>query len=268
MPLNMESKELVTVKEQDYLDQDPPLRGQSYVCMSFVSPEDTLQRKELFTVHKFLEHLSGDLDVLLGNLKDKFEGDDAIKEMVSSLREKYAYMWKLEELGAEYDFYRHSKQLELDKEFNVKNDFQTSVRGIKIRGVYEDMQEAISRAKAIKRFDDKFHVYIAQMGCWCPWSPNPDDVAEHEYAETHLNTLVKKYKENQTKKDQLYDDRKKQMMQNIFERNKELTRRSDPPVVMERVYDEGESSGTVAESITTTAPVVEVVEEPETTAAV
>jgi hypothetical protein len=34
--------------------------------------------------------------------------------------------------------------------------------------------------------DNKFNVYV-QGGCWCPWSPNPDDITDQEYAETNLN---------------------------------------------------------------------------------
>ena len=34
-----------------------------------------------------------------------------------------------------------------------------------------------------------------------PWDPNPLKIDNQEYAEQELNTLVKKYKENQEKKD-------------------------------------------------------------------
>ena len=29
--------------ETDYLDIDPPINGQNYVCLSFVSPEDIIE---------------------------------------------------------------------------------------------------------------------------------------------------------------------------------------------------------------------------------
>ena len=42
----------VPTKEVDYLDEDKPLRGQNYVCLSFLSPEDVLNNKEVF----YFEH--------------------------------------------------------------------------------------------------------------------------------------------------------------------------------------------------------------------
>jgi len=73
------------------------------------------------------------------------------------------------------------------------------------------MKEAELRAKVLKKMDDKFHVYVAQVGCWCPWNPNPDDIDVQEYAEDHLNTLVKNYKDNQDKKDEFFQMRKREL---------------------------------------------------------
>jgi hypothetical protein len=46
------------------------------------------------------------------------------------------------------------------------------------------------------------------VGCWCPWSPNPEDLENQEYSETQLNTIMKKYKENQENRDVFYTERK------------------------------------------------------------
>lgn len=46
------------------------------------------------------------------------------------------------------------------------------------------------------------------MGCWCPWSPNPDCLENQEYAETQLNTLMKEYKKNMNDKDVVFEARK------------------------------------------------------------
>jgi hypothetical protein len=63
----------------------------------------------------------------------------------------------------------------------------------------------------LKKLDGKFHVYVAEVGCWCPWSPNPEDVQEQEFAETQLNTMMKHYKDNQVKKDIYYEERKREL---------------------------------------------------------
>ncbi len=44
-----DSKEYV-----DLLDEDKPISGQKYVCLSFISPEDHIKNKNLFYFEKFL----------------------------------------------------------------------------------------------------------------------------------------------------------------------------------------------------------------------
>ena len=83
------------------------------------------------------------------------------------------------------------------------------MRGIKVRGVFDTIEEARNRSEFLKRFDDKFNIYIAQVGCWCPWSPNPDALENQEYSETQLNTLMKQYKQNMEEKDTVFDERKR-----------------------------------------------------------
>ena len=39
----------------DYLDEDRPIPGQKYVCLSFVSPEKVLEDKKLFNLYKFMK---------------------------------------------------------------------------------------------------------------------------------------------------------------------------------------------------------------------
>ena len=66
----------------------------------------------------------------------------------------------------------------------------------------------LNRSEFIKKIDNKFNIYIAQVGCWCPWSPNPDCLENQEYAETQLNTLMKEYKKNMNDKDIVFENRK------------------------------------------------------------
>ena len=86
------------------------------------------------------------------------------------------------------------------------------MRGIKIRGVFDTIEEAKNRSEFLKKIDNKFDIFIAQVGCWCPWSPNPNDLQNQEYAETQLNTLMKQYKDNMDSKDELFEQRKTNLM--------------------------------------------------------
>lgn len=203
-----------SVKECDYLDQDPSLRGQSYVCVSFISPEDAIKQKEVFNFHKFTQAFAKDLSELFSNVKNKFKEDKETLEMFNSLQERYDYLFSVDNLEEAYKFFKDNNADALETEYTTKNGFQTSIRGFKVRGSYASIEEAKNRAQAIRKFDKNFNVYIAEVGCWCPWSPNPDDISDQEYTETQLNTLMKQYKQNQEDKDAHYRIRQQDMIGN------------------------------------------------------
>lgn len=208
LDITKNKNDLVSVREMDFLEQDPPLRGQNYVCLSFVSPEDVIKRKEVFMFEEFLKSFSDDVCDWFGNMTAKYPAE---KETIDSLKERYSYIFDRNRLSDEFDFFRRVNSSKLEDEYYKQNDFQTSIRGLKVRGVFDTLREAEVRAQVLKRVDDKFSVYVAQVGCWCPWSPNPDDITDQEYAETHLNTMMKKYKENQDKRDSFYLERKRDL---------------------------------------------------------
>lgn len=196
---------LVSTKEVDYLDEDKPLRGQNFVCLSFISPEDVLIDKEIFMFSKFTEAFSSQVTELLNGLKNKYPDDEGI---IETIRENHAHVFDVKELQDQYRFYKGLNNEVLERDFLKINDFKTSMRGIKVRGVFDTLKEAQTRAEVLKRMGDKFDIYVAQVGCWCPWSPNPEDLQDQEYAESTLNTLMKKYKENLQSKDEIYEQRK------------------------------------------------------------
>ena len=217
---------LVDVKTRDYLDQDPEIRGQRYVCLSFVSPEDVIKRKEVVFFKNFLGAFSKDVSELFDNIKTKFgsaEGNNdnsnnvaidaaSIVEMVDGLKQRYDYVFDETALGDEFEFYKQVNSAKLETEYLEANDFQTTIRGIKVRGAYDTVPEARNRAEQVKKLDPNFNVYVAEMGCWCPWSPNPEELQNVEYAEASLNTLMKKYKENQDEKNEHFRMRRDEMI--------------------------------------------------------
>ena len=205
------SNDLVSVQEEDFLEQDPPLRGQEYVCLSFLSPEDVLKRKDAFFFERFLQSFSDDMNDFFTKMTDKYTEE---KDLLDTIKERYRYIFDPKNIQQEFQFFSNSNSTNLESEFHKQANFQTSIRGIKVRGVFDSLKSAEIRAQVLKRIDDKFHVYVAQVGCWCPWSPNPDDVVEQEYAETQLNTLMKNYKENQDKKDMFFEERKRELQFN------------------------------------------------------
>jgi len=64
------------------------------------------------------------------------------------------------------------------------------------------------RAEVLKKMGDKFDIFVGQVGCWCPWSPNPQEMQDQQYTESHLNELMHQYQDNMSVRDQVFQDRK------------------------------------------------------------
>lgn len=199
----------VSVKEVDYLEADKPVRGQNYACVSFVSPESVLRDKHLFLLGRFLRGAGRDIERMLDSLAAKYPADVAL---VDTVRQNHDYLFDDARVADQYRYYLENRSADDEKEFHEQNNFQTTVRGFKVRGVYDTLREAEVRSEVLRRSGDKHAIFVCQIGMWCPWDPNPGDVAETEYAETQLNTLMKAYKEGQQLRDEEYEKRKAHAM--------------------------------------------------------
>jgi len=198
---------LVSTKEVDFLDEDKPIRNQNYCCLSFLSPEDILVNKENYYYSRFLVNFSRDMKTLLDNLLLKYPDSN---DLIETIKNNHNYIFDTKELDEQYKFFKSVHSDEIEKDFHRENNFTTSVRGIKVRGVFDTVEEAKQRCEFLKKVDNKFDIYIGQVGCWCPWSPNPNDLQDQEYSETQLNTLMKQYKKNMDDRDEVFDKRKQE----------------------------------------------------------
>ena len=215
----MASPKLIPVAQEDYLEQDPSIRGQKYVCLSFVSPEDAIKNKEAYFLQQYLTSFSSDLKRLFESTKQAFKENVAFVDALHGIQERHSHLFDGEKLNEEFEFYKASNSERLEGDYLEKNNFQTTIRGIKVRGSYETLKEAQIRAEVLKRKDGRFNVFIAEVGCWCPWSPNPEELQNQEYAETQLNTLVKNYNDNQHEKDEFFEQRKEDLKKKAIEEN-------------------------------------------------
>lgn len=177
-------------EEIDFLEVDRPIPGQNYVCLSFISPEKIIENKNMFTFYKFYLSMNEGSDMTFSQFKEKYE-----------------------------DFQEGNDSVQ--KEFDEICDFQTNVRGVKIRGVYDTQREANIRAQVLQKMDNAFHVYVGQIGYWLPWDPNPNDIQEQEYLNKDLNRLNKEYNKNQEKKDMFYEEQKREKKMAAIRENEE-----------------------------------------------
>ena len=87
----------------------------------------------------------------------------------------------------------------------MQNNFQTSVRGLKIRGSYSTQQEAELRCKLLREVDPNHNVYVGPVGMWMPWEPEAYKTGRVEYLEDELNQLM--HNKNEEKAKQEFDKR-------------------------------------------------------------
>jgi len=168
---------------EDYLEADKEIRGQNYVCLSFISPENVLKDKEMFKVHNFLQSIATEY-----NLEET-------------------------DILSKYKDYLFNEEQHLNKQFTEKNNFKTSVRGLKVRGTYDTIQEAEMRAKRLQKSDPNFNVFVGQVGFWLPWDPEPQTIEKENYLNDELNTLMSKYKENMDEREEIFNTRKRDLIE-------------------------------------------------------
>jgi len=230
---------------QVYLEADDEIRGQKYICLSFLSPEKVLAKKEIFFFSKFLEFYAMEYKVtatesfLMGKLKEiqsvlsdvelHLENGAADKktlvDQVSKARATLASTtaadleahvkanlsdFKTTTLQESYERYMLLHKTRLEDEFHKAGHFQTSIRGLKCRGVYGSYDQATARAQQLHKKDPYFNVYVAEMGAWLPWDPEPEEVPEQEYSNDQLNKLMGSYRENAAKRDAFFEEEKRQ----------------------------------------------------------
>lgn len=198
--------------EEDFLETDRQIPGQNYCCMSFVSPTKILKKKQLFLFSEFLKDL---VKVKTDESTEQFRERTDLMENIKNGKLDY------ESLNELYDGFVYRDGEVLEKFFYEENEFQTTVQGVKVRGVYDTLKEAEVRAKVLRKRDKNFHVYVGQVGYWLPWDPDPDNITKQEYQESQLNTLVKKYNENKEGRDDLYEQLKNEKLEKSRQKAKD-----------------------------------------------
>ena len=110
-----------------------------------------------------------------------------------------------------YDDFMFKNQTKLEEEFFTKNEFRTSIRGLKVRGVTGTHGEAVAMSKKLQRSDTIHNIFLGEVGKWLPWDPKPHQVADQEYAEDQLNTLMKRYKDNEEARDKFVSEQRQEL---------------------------------------------------------
>jgi hypothetical protein len=213
-------------KYVDVLSEDKPLNGQNFVCLSFISPEKVLKQKEEFFFQEFIKSYDKENSIkrfvnCLDWIAAKYELDinNLTNDFNEFLKEESVELFKTT-LSDDFKSFLDKNEDKLQEEFDQNNNFQTSVRGIKIRGSFEELEEAKLRAEILRETDPYNEIYVGEIGKWMPWEPDYYKTGQVEYLEPELNTLMQE-KDKQDKlaknkfEERIKDAKKKAIQENI-----------------------------------------------------
>ena len=222
----------VNPKYVDLLDEDKPIAGQKFACLSFISPEHIIKQREHFFFQKFVEHwdIHKSTDKFLQFLNFvsykygvKF---DKLTEDFQQFKESEKELIAKTDIVDDYKSFLDQNEERLEDEFGAKHEFQTSVRGLKVRGVFASQKEAELRCKMLREVDPNHDVFVGPVGLWVPFHPEAYKTGRVEYMEETLNQLMSDKKKNEEQAKTEFDKRVKEAKQKAIEENKVLAAKS------------------------------------------
>ena len=212
-------------KYVDMLEPDKPIANQNFVCMSFVSPEKILKQKEMFFFEEFLK--SWDFNKSMEkfiqflnfmSFKYNISFDEITKDFKEYVDEERENL-KKSSLDDDYKTYLDNNEENLQKKFDVAHNFQTSVRGVKVRGSYPTQEEAELRCKLLREIDPHHDVFVGPVGLWMPVDPEAYKTGRVEYLEEELNQLMHEKKKNEDNAKMAFEQRVKETKQKAIDEN-------------------------------------------------
>ena len=212
-------------KYVDLLEEDKPIAGQKFVCVSFCSPEKVLKEKAVFFFEEFLKkwefNKSMEKFVQFLNFvsyKYNLTFDDLSNDFKDYVKEEKESLIKAG-IEDEYKTFIDNNEDELQKQFDIAHNFQTNTRGLKIRGSYPTQEEAELRCKMLREIDPNHDVYVGPIGMWMPWDPEAYKTGRVEYMEEELNKLMSEKNKNESNAKSTFEQRVKETKQKAIEEN-------------------------------------------------
>jgi hypothetical protein len=215
----------VNSKYVDLLEEDKPISGQKFVCVSFCSPDKILKEKEIFYFEEFLKkwdfNKSMEKFVQFLNFvsfKYNISFDDVSNDFKDFVKEERDSLVK-SSMDDEFKTYIDNNEEELQKKFDIAHNFQTNTRGLKIRGSYPTQEEAELRCKMLREIDPNHDVFVGPIGMWMPWDPEAYKTGRVEYMEEELNQLMSEKNKNESNAKSAFEQRVKESKQKAIDEN-------------------------------------------------
>jgi hypothetical protein len=165
-------------------------------------------------------------DAICNDLKD-FVADEKLAMISASTVED------------DYKTFLDKTETKLEEKFLMENSFQTTVRGLKVRGVFPTIEEAELRCKMMRELDPNHDVYVGPVGMWMPWHPEAYKTGRVEYLEEELNKLMSEKIKNEDEAKSAFEERLRETKKAAIANNIEKAKKSGN-VLTQTVNDEGD----------------------------
>ena len=216
----------------DLLEEDKAISGQKFACLSFVSPEEIIKQRDHFFFEEFLKqwNYKKSVDVMLHfisfiSYKYNLTFEKVNEDFQDFLKTEHESIMKYN-VNDDFKTFIDTNEERLDVEFGEQHEFQTSVRGIKVRGVFASQKEAEMRCKLLREVDPNHDVYVGPVGMWVPFHPDAYKTGRVEYMEETLNQLMSEKKKNEDNAKKEFDKRVKEAKEKAIEENKKNAEKS------------------------------------------
>ena len=223
-------------KYVDLLDEDSAISGQKFVCLSFISPENEIKQRETFffqqyvnqwDMNKSLQKYSQFLSFIA--FKHNLDYNVLDKDFADFCKDEKENLFTTT-LQDEYKTFIDQNEDSLMERYNNEISFQTSVRGVKVRGAYPTQKEAELRCKLLREIDPTHDVYVGPVGSWMPFHPEAYKTGRVEYLEEELNQLMHEKEKNEKNAKIEFEKRVKETKKKAMEDNKKKALESNNPL--------------------------------------
>ena len=92
---------------------------------------------------------------------------------------------------------------------------------LKIKGTFDKLEEAQKHAETLQKIDPTFDIYVVEMYSWLLLPPDPE-LIEQVHVDNKLNEIIGGHRESQLKSKMYFEERKRELMENIEINNDEI----------------------------------------------
>lgn len=235
-------------KYVDVLEEDDAVAGQRFACLSFLSPDKILKQREMFLFDEFVQQwdftksMSKFMDFMhFVSYKYNLKIDNVLTDFNEFCNEEETKL-KSESQVLDFQTFLDKNEDRLTKRFQKENAFQTSTRGLKVRGVFGSQEEAELRCKKLREKDPHHDIFVGPVGMWIPWDPDAYKTGRVEFMEDELNQLHQEKMKNEARAKEEFDKRVKDTKRKAIEENIKLARQSGN-VLTQTIDDDGNLVG-------------------------